>query len=110
MGMFEDEEKKMAEEAADAARREAQKKVELNQLARKISEDLMSYMGNRSIGASIETSVDENRVTLRKTTTSNTLEIECTDPERFQFAVDGTPTAAADKSGMIRSVIEWLKR
>jgi hypothetical protein len=80
MGIFDDEAKKMVDEIAFAERQDAQRKAELSPIARKVSEDLMSYIGRhpRPQGPDIEIGVNENRITLRKKTTSDTLEIVCT--------------------------------
>jgi len=90
MGIFDEEEKKMAREAAAAAHAEAQRKAQLNQIARKVSEDAISYLGNHPPPPHtpiVEVGVNENRVTLRKKTTSHTLEIICTGLENFELGL-----------------------
>jgi hypothetical protein len=101
MGIFDEEEKKMAEEADAVSRAEAQTKAEHSQVAGKIAEDLTSYMGSHPRDQEIDIGVHENRVSLRKETTSNTFEITC-------IAVDGDTRGSANKSAMARTVIRWL--
>ena len=66
MGIFDEEEKKMAEEAGAVTRAEAQTKAEHSQVAGKVAEDLTSYMGSHPRDQSIDIDVHENRVSLRK--------------------------------------------
>ena len=108
MGIFDEEEKKMAEEADAVSRAEAQTKAEHSQVAGKIAEDLTSYMGSHPRDQDIDIGVHENRVSLRKETTSNTFEITCIGRDAFKMAVDGDTRGSANKSAMARTVIRWL--
>ena len=108
MGIFDEEEKKMADEASAASRAEAQTKAEHNQVAGKIAEDLTSYMGSHPRNQNIDIGLHENRVSLRKKTTSNTFEITCIGGDAFKMAVDGETCGSSNKSAMARSVIRWL--
>jgi hypothetical protein len=110
MGMFDDEEKKMADEAAADARREEQQKAELRQVARKVGDDLVSYMGNHPRPQSIDISVHDNMVSLRKKTTSNALDIKCTGRNSFEVAIDEKFATGGNQSDMVRGVFDWLKR
>ncbi len=112
MGIFDVDAKKIADEAAAAVRAEEQRKAELNQVARNVAQDLMSYIGMnpRLQGPDIETGVDENRVTMRKMRTSHTVEIVCTAPGSFELTVDGAGHGIADQNAMARTVLEWLER
>ena len=108
MGIFEEEAWQMAEEAAVHQRQEAQRAAEIAQVVRTVNEDLMSYIGNHPRQQSIEISVHENRITLRKKTTSNTLEITCIEQDHYEVAIDAAQATMANKSHMARAVIEWL--
>ena len=108
MGIFDVEEKKMAEEADAVSRAEAQTKAEHSQVAGKIAEDLTSYMGSHPRDQDIDIGVHENRVSLRKETTSNTFEITCIGRDAFKMAVDGDMRGSANKSAMARTVIRCL--
>jgi hypothetical protein len=110
MGIFDEEKKKMSDEAAAKARGEAQREVQLGQIARKVSEDLMSYIGDDPREHYVEIEVNENRITLRKKTTSNTLEIVCVGRDSFELAIDGGRPTATGKSNMARTTVDWLKR
>jgi hypothetical protein len=112
MGIFDEEEKKMKEEIAAAERKEAQRKAERGQVARKVAEDLQNYIGThpRPQGPDIDVGVHEDRITLRKKTTSNTLEIVCNGREAFEMTIDGRPHGPANQSIMARAVFDWLKR
>jgi len=108
MGIFDEEEKKMAEEADAVSRAEAQTKAEHSQVAGKIAEDLTSYMGSHPRDQSIDIDVHENRVSLRKMTASDTFEITCIGRDAFKMAVVGDTRGSANKSAMARTVIRWL--
>jgi hypothetical protein len=109
MGIFQEEEKKMADEAAGKARGDAQREAELGQITRKVSEDLMSYIGAHAREHEVDIEVNENRVTLRKKKTSNTLDITCVGRDSFELAIDGGRPTATSKSNMARTTIDWLK-
>jgi len=57
---------------------------------------------------SIDIDVHENRVSLRKETTSNPFEITCIGRDAFKMAVDGDARGSGNKSTMARTVIRWL--
>lgn len=109
MGIFDEEEKKMADEIAAAERQQAEQMARLGQLAHKVSQDLITYLANRPRprGPDIDIGVHENRITLRKRTTSNTMEIVCTGRGIFEIRVDGDPHVA-NQSTMARSVLGWV--
>ena len=65
-------------------------------------------MGNHPRDQSIDIGVHENRVTLRKKTTSNTFEIAYIGGDAFKMAVDGETRGSSNKSVMARTVIRWL--
>lgn len=100
----------MADEAAAYIRRQERQKVERNGVAEQVGEDLASYIGTHPPGKSIEISVHENVVSLRKKTTSDTLEITYTEYEVFEVTMDGKFATSGDQSAMTRCVIDWLKR
>ena len=108
MGIFDEEEKKMADEAE---RQKAQREGELAQTARNVSQDLMSYIGThpRPQGPDIDIRVHENRVALRKKTTSKTMEIVCTGRATFEVTMDGATHGQVNQSNMARRVLYWLK-
>jgi hypothetical protein len=108
MGIFDEEEKKMAEEADTANRAEEQRKAERSEVAHNVAEELTSYMGNHPRDQSIDIDVHENRVSLRKKTTSNTFEIACIGGDTFKMAVNGDTRGSVNKSTMARTVIRWL--
>jgi hypothetical protein len=108
MGIFDKEEKKMVEEAAAANRAEEQRKAEHNEVAHNVAEDLTSYMGNHPRNQDIDIGVHDNRVSLRKKTTSKTFEITCIGGDTFKMTVDGETRGSSNKSAMARSVIRWL--
>src|SRR5215470_9930133 len=108
MGMFEEEEKKMADEAAAANQREEQHRAELDEVAHHIGDDLLSYLRTRRGPHTIDVSVDENIVSLRKRTTSHTLDIKRSGGNLFVIDIDQHAATAVDKSNMIRGVIQWL--
>ena len=110
MGMFEEEEKKMADEAAAAAGKEEQQKAELGQIARKVGEDLASYISNHQLGKSFELKVHENLVLLRKRTTSDTLDIKCRGRENFEIHINEKLATGCNQDLMVRGVIQWLKQ
>src|SRR5215831_10543478 len=85
MGIFNDVEKKMADETAAEIRKGEQQKAQLRQVAYKVSEELTSYMGTHPRPDTIDISVEENVVALRKRTTGDSLEIKC---ERDDFVVN----------------------
>jgi hypothetical protein len=111
MGIFDEEEKKMADEMAAAERQKDQRAAELNQVARKVAEDLTSYIGThpRPDGPDIEIGVHENRVTLRKKTTSNTVEVVCLARGSFETKIDGRTRGIGNQSAMAQGVFYWLK-
>jgi hypothetical protein len=110
MGMFEDEAKKMDEEATAAVGREEQQRAELRQIARKVGEDLASYIGNHQLGKSFELNVHENMVSVRKRTTSDTMDVKCRGRENFEIYINGELATGTDQSQMVRGVIQWLER
>jgi hypothetical protein len=66
-------------------------------------------MVNHPRQQSVDVGVRENLVTLRKKTTSHMLEITCTGREGFEVTIDGTKSPPTNRSGMARTVINWLK-
>src|SRR5664279_2758861 len=108
MGIFDEEALQMAEEAAAHQRQEAQRAAEIAQVVRTVDEDLMSYIGSHPRQQSIEISVHENRITLQKKATSNTL--TCIEHDLYEVAIDAAQATTANKSHMARAVIEWLNR
>lgn len=121
MGLFDDEAKKMAEESAAQARAGAQEQAEQNQVARRISDELLSYIGNHPSNEDIEVGVDQNKITVRRKSPGRTLEI--TSQHRNTFSLKETagfqkqvavqprktiPSGTTNGSGMARAVIEWL--
>ena len=105
-------EKKMAQEMRAAEQREAERKANLVRMAQKVSEDLLNYIGThpRPDRPSIDVGAHENRITLRKKTTPNTLEIVCTDQNTFEVTMDGGAHGPLNQSLMARAVLDWLKR
>ena len=110
MGIFEDEEKKMATEDAASVRWLEQRKAERDRIVQKVAEDLNSYIANRQSGPGIDISVNENVVSLRKKTTSNTLEINYTESEIFVLTENGKYRSAGDQGKMARCVMDWIKQ
>ena len=110
MGMFDDEAKKMDDEAAAAVGREEQQKAELRQIARKVGEDLATYIGSHQLGKSFELNVHENLVSVRKRTTSDTIDIKCRGRENFEIYIDGKLATGTNQSQMVRGLIQWLER
>jgi hypothetical protein len=108
MGMFEDEEKKMADEVAAEVRQQAEKKAERNRVAHAVQEDLRSYMAKHPPGQDVDISLYENLVSLRKKTSGNTLDIKCSG--YFELIIDGKVAISGDQSTMARAVIDWIKR
>jgi hypothetical protein len=124
MGIFDEEAKKMADEAAQEARSAAQQENELNAIALKVSEDLLSHLGKHPMsGEDIEVSVHHNRITLRGRSSGRTLEITCKSCDKFdmqeasgfqrqvtvQPRISTNNVSAIDKSGMARRVMAWLQ-
>ena len=129
MGIFEDEQRKIAEEAARRTRSDEQRKAELSQAALRVSEDLLSFIANNPEGKDIDVGFVQNQITLHGRSTGKTLEITCNGPDIFRLKGDiGThrnkgfqtqvtePRRSADNSGaitkseMARMVIAWGKR
>jgi hypothetical protein len=111
MGIFDEEAKKMAAEIAAAERRVAEQKAKHSPIARKVAEDLMSYIGTHPrLQGDIDIGVNENRIMLRKKTTSSTLEIVCTGElgSYFEVIVDGTNYGVTNESNMARGVLKWF--
>jgi hypothetical protein len=110
MGIFDEEAKKIANEIAAAKRRDAQEKAKLSPIARKVAEDLMSYIGTHPrLQGDIDIGVNENRITLRKKTTSDTLEIVCTGEHgAFEVTIEGKNYGVTNQSNMARGVLGWL--
>ena len=113
MGIFDEEAEKMAKEIASAEHTRAHLKAKLSQIAHNVAEDLTSYIGThpRPQGPDIEIGVYENRITLRKKTTSDTMEIVCSgELGAFEVIMDGTNYGVTNQSNMARGVLTWLKR
>ena len=102
----------MATEIEAAERRHAQLKAKLSQIAQNVSEDLMSYMSTHPQGPDFDIGVNENRITLRKKSSSNTLEIVCTGEPvvAFEVIMDGKSYPPTHERDMARGVLAWLKR
>lgn len=73
---------------------------------------MLSYIGKypNIYGPSIEVGQHENRVTLRKKTTSEKLEIACVGREAFEVTINGLAQGQANKNGMTDAVLGWLKK
>ncbi len=110
MGIFDDEKERMADEAAAAGRSEEQRKAELRQVAHKVGEDLINYMARNPCPHSIDISVDENVINLRKITTSDTMEIKCNGRGSFEISINGKLATSTDRGQMARGVMDWLDR
>jgi hypothetical protein len=110
MGMFDDAEKKMAEEAAAQSTLEAQLKAERNQMARQVSEDLTGYLGRqRRLG--FEVDLLEDQITLHHKKTGETLVVTCMGRAAgYAISIDGEPPDLVDQDDMAFEVVDWLKR
>jgi hypothetical protein len=109
MGIFDEEAKKMVEEAAASANREAQAREQRVEIARGVADDLTKYLEGHPPGYDVEISIQEDRVIARKKTTGDTLEITCLALGGFQITIDGSKSESTNNSGMARSVIQWLQ-
>ena len=124
MGIFDDEARKMAEEAEQKAQSEAERADGLNRIARGIAGDLQTDVVRRAAakGTTIDTSIHGNVV--RLTIGHRTLEIVCEGPDAFQLSdhnsgfqarVTSQPPrqigtrAPISKSDMARRVLDWLE-
>jgi hypothetical protein len=110
MGIFEEEDKKMADEIAAAERKEAQQKAELAEIAAGVAEDMTKYVGARPQEYNIEVGVCDNVVTIGKREKNKTVQVICKSRDTFQVTIDGQTFGAQNQSGMARAVIAWLKR
>lgn len=81
MGIFDEELKKMAGEAAQIAASADQRKDELDQVARNVSKDLVSYITSSLGAGAFDVGVFENRITLRG---RRTFEITCESADGFR--------------------------
>ena len=114
MSIFDEEAKKMAEEAADAARRSEQTKAKLQETAYKIYSDLQSYLLANHLQNDVEAAIQDNVVTLRRKTTSNFIAITCTkntvSPPEKAFSVQMEKKLIADvgERDMARWVLKWI--
>ena len=122
MGIFDDEARKMEEDAAQQARPELEHVAELNKVARDISRELLNYLENHSKAEGLDIDVHGNIVGV--TTRHRTLEIICDGREAFHLndrnngfqqvmtqppppvSTRGTPISRSD---MVRRVLRWLQ-
>jgi len=109
--MFEEHEKTKAMQAAKNEAAVAQRKAELGQVARKVADDLTQYIGTHPniYGQTIDVGINSNRITLRKKTSSEQIEITALSRESFQFSVNGAPAQDAAQGAMIEAVLRWIK-
>ena len=121
MGIFDDEVKKMAAEAAENVQSAVQRQDDLNEIARNVSRDLLSFVSSNP--GAVDVGVHENRVTLRGRAPQRTFEITCESAQSFRVkettgfqtpGKSGEPSAYSDQdvinqSEMIRWVIARLK-
>ena len=73
----------MADEAAQHARSDVERAHEVNQIARDVSQDLLTYLASRSQSEGIDIGIHGNIV--RATTRHRTLEISCEGPDAFHL-------------------------
>ncbi len=83
MGIFDDEARKMAVEAAQQARSDVERADEINQIAHDVSDDLLTHLASRSQAEGINIGIHGNIV--RATTRHRTLEIVCEGPDAFHL-------------------------
>ena len=119
--MFDDEARKMADEAARQARSDMDRANETNQIARDVSEELLTHLASHSQAEGIDISVHGSIV--RVTTRHRALEIVCEGPEAFHLndSVNGFQTQVMTqlprpigtrgtpitRSEMARRVLAW---
>jgi hypothetical protein len=96
MGIFDDEVKKMAGEAADNVRSAAQHEDELNAIARNVSTDLLGYV--RPQPGAVDVSVLKNEVTFTTQAPRRTFKIFCEGPDAFRVK-ETTGFQTAGRSG-----------
>ena len=109
MGIFEEEQKKMAEEASARVRADEQRKAELGQMARRVSDDALSFIANNPGDEDVDVSLLENQITLRGRSSHRTLEISCDGSDMFRLKGDIETSTAITRSSMARRVISWIR-
>jgi len=110
MGIFEDEEKAMKQEAEDENRRMAALELELRELAQHIRDDLQSYARTNE-RTDIDLNAQDNHVTVRLRASSDALVINCEGPDAFKVLGLKTGTAPVlDQKTMVREVLNWLQK
>jgi hypothetical protein len=71
---------------------------------------LASYISSHQLGKSFELKAHENMVSVRKKTTSDTMDIKCRGRENFEIYINAELATGANQSQMARGVIQWLER
>jgi hypothetical protein len=109
MGIFDQEAKKMAQEASRRASGEEQRKAELRQAARRVSDDLVRYIAVAPANEDVEVGLDEAKIILRGKSSGRKLEITCDGHHSFRVGGDSGTAGAVTQEGMARRVITWLR-
>jgi hypothetical protein len=125
MGMFDEEARKMASEAEQQVRSDAERAKELHLIAQSVSRDLVTYLGQHQRGENIDVGVLHNVVRATGRTSHRMLEITCEGPDDFHLRDSnvgfqtqvmaqpprpiGTRGAAITRSDMARRVLAWLQ-
>ena len=111
MGMFEEAAKKKADAAAASTREQQQREAEQSQSARKVAEDLKSYLGQHPIlHDSFDISVQGNFVVARRKATPKQIEIRAEDKNTFRVTSDTASPFLGDKDTMTGFVVDWLNK
>lgn len=128
MGIFEDGQRKIAEEAAQRIPLDELRKAELREIMQAVAEDLIGFIGRSPGGEDIDVGFLDNEVTLRGRSTGKKLTITCSGPDIFRLTGDigayrnkdfqtqvteprrsAKDSGAVIKSDMVRMVIAWVK-
>src|SRR4051812_34572497 len=84
MTIFDDEARRMADEAGREMQSDAARADQLNTIARNISQELLTRLIQHPTGEDIDVGVRENIVRATGRTSRRTLEITCEGPDSFQ--------------------------
>jgi hypothetical protein len=130
MGIFDQEQAKMAEEATVRAKSAAQKSGEVSELAANVSQDLLGFLARYPNIEDIDVGLLENEITLTGRSTQRSIRIFCLGSDIFRVSGNDVgnllhwhgqqqvyiqPRSSADDTGtisrsvMARIVGDWIK-